>query len=128
MLDPFIDEVLRMSGVVKTVRLVTPDCILGEAQPTTGDMVLCSLALAGLDERINTDPVDVRIHRKGASHLMFATGPHLCVGHFLARLELRVLLQEWLNAIPDFALDPTWPRDVRFGTMTAVLQVGLCWH
>ena len=128
LLDPFIDEVLRMSGVVTTARLVTQDCILGDAQLATGDMVLCPLALAGLDERVNTDPLDFQVHRKGANHLMFATGPHLCVGHFLARLELRVLLQEWLTAIPDFALDPALPRDVRIGSMTAVLQLGLCWH
>ncbi len=59
---------------------------------------------------------------------MFATGPHLCVGHFLSRLELRILLQEWLRAVPEFALDPKMPREVRIGSMTAILQLGLKWN
>ena len=128
LVDPFIDEVLRMSGVVTTARLVMQDCELGGAPLKKGDMVLCPLALAGLDERANSDPLEFRIDRKSSAHLMFATGPHLCVGHFLARLELRVLLQEWLRAVPEFALDPKMPREVRIGSMTAILQLGLKWN
>lgn len=128
LINPFIDEVLRMSGVVTTARLVTQDCELGGAPLRKGDMVLCPLALAGLDERANNDPLEFRIDRKSSAHLMFATGPHLCVGHFLARLELRVLLQEWLRAVPKFALDPKMPREVRIGSMTAILQLGIKWN
>ena len=128
LVDPFIAEVLRMSGVVTTARLVTEDCELGGAPLKKGDMVLCPLALAGLDERANSNPLAFVIDRKSPTHLMFATGPHLCVGHFLARLELRVLLQEWLRAVPNFALDPARPREVRIGSMTAFLQLGLRWN
>ncbi len=128
LINPFIDEVLRMSGVVTTARLVTQDCELGGARLRKGDMVLCPLALAGLDERANSDPLEFRIDRKSSAHLMFATGPHLCVGHFLARLELRVLLQEWLRAVPKFALDPKMPREVQIGSMTAILQLGIKWN
>lgn len=128
LVDPFIDEVLRMSGVVTTARLVMQDCELGGAPLKKGDMVLCPLALAGLDERANADPLEFQIDRKSPAHLMFATGPHLCVGHFLARLELRILLQEWLRAIPDFTLDPKTPRMVKIGSMTAFLQLGIKWN
>ena len=127
LVDPFLAEVLRMSGVVTTARLVTEDCDLGGAPLRKGDMVLCPLALAGLDERANSNPLKFVIDRKSPTHLMFATGPHLCVGHFLARLELRVLLQEWLRAVPEFALDPERPREVRIGSMTAFLQLGIRW-
>jgi cytochrome P450 len=81
-----------------------------------------------LDERANADPLEFQIDRKSPAHLMFATGPHLCVGHFLARLELRILLQEWLRAIPDFTLDPKTPRMVKIGSMTAFLQLGIKWN
>ena len=128
LVDPFIDEVLRTSGVVATARLVTKDCTLGEATLAKGDMVLCPLALAGLDDRVNADPLEFRLDRKSPAHLMFATGPHLCVGHFLARLELRILLQEWLRLIPEFSLDSEVPREVRIGSMTAFLQLGIKWR
>ena len=127
LVDPFIDEVLRMSGVVTTARLVTQDCELGGAPLKEGEMIICPLALAGLDERANSDPLEFRLDRKSPAHLMFATGPHLCVGHFLARLELKVLLQEWLLVVPNFTLDPERPREVRMGSMTALLQLGIKW-
>ena len=123
----FIDEVLRMSGVVATARVVTEDTELSGAIMKSGDMVLCPLALAGLDGTSNPDPLTFSLDRKGASHLMFATGPHLCVGHFLARLELRILLEEWLKAIPRFKLDPAHPPQVKIGSMTAMLSLRLEW-
>ena len=128
LLGRFIDETLRMSGVVTTARLVTHDTDLGGVALKKGDMILCPLALAGLDDRANPDPLEFRLDRKAASHLMFATGPHLCVGHFLARLELRVLLEEWLRLIPEFSLDPTIPREVKIGSMTAMLRLGIKWN
>jgi cytochrome P450 len=125
---PFIDEVLRMSGVVSTARVVIQDSELGGVALKKGDMVLCPLALAGLDETANPDPLTFRLDRKGAAHLMFASGPHLCVGHFLARLELRVLLKEWLQAVPRFALDPAHRPKVKVGSMTAMLSLTLMWN
>ena len=127
LLAPFIDEVLRMSGVVTTARLVTQDTTLGGAELKAGDMVLCPLALAGFDERVNEEPFEFRMDRPAPAHLMFATGPHLCVGNFLARLELRVLLEEWLRAVPNFQLDPEVPQAVRIGSMTAMVQLGIQW-
>lgn len=123
----FIDEVLRMSGVVSTARVVTRDTDLGGAMLRSGDMVLCPLALAGLDGTVNPDPLTFRLDRKGLSHLMFATGPHLCVGHFLARLELRVLLEEWLKAVPRFGLAGGRRPKVKIGSMTAMLSLSLAW-
>ena len=123
----FIDETLRMSGVVTTARLVRHDTELGGVVLKAGDMVLCPLALAGLDERVNLDALEFRLERPAFSHLMFATGPHLCVGHFLARLELRILIEEWMRIIPEFTLDPALPREVKIGSMTAMLRLGIRW-
>ena len=123
----FIDEVLRVSGVVTTARVVTHDTQLDGVLLREGDMVLCPLALAGLDDRVNVDPLEFRLDRKSPVHLMFATGPHLCVGHILARLELRVLLEEWLRRIPSFCIDPANPRHVKIGSMTAMLRLGIMW-
>jgi cytochrome P450 len=124
----FIDEVLRMSGVVSTARVVTRDSELDGVTLKKGDMVLCPLALAGLDGSVNPAPLTFNPDRRGASHLMFATGPHLCVGHLLARLELRILLREWLSAVPSFERDPDQAPQVKIGSMTAMLSLALQWE
>ena len=75
---------------------------------------------------------EVRLDREGNRHLAFGSGIHRCAGSNLARLELRVALQVFLERIPDFELvdpdDVTWaggqvhgPRrcDVRFAVPSA---------
>ena len=53
----------------------------------------------------NPDTID--LGRKRNRHLTFSAGPHQCLGAMLARLELRVALEEWLRVIPQFELtDP----------------------
>jgi cytochrome P450 len=46
--------------------------------------------------------MDGKLHR----HWGFGGGPHRCLGSNLARLELRLVLTEWLRRIPDFAVAP----------------------
>jgi hypothetical protein len=54
----------------------------------------------------------VVIDRKENRHAAFGLGIHRCIGSNLARMEIKVALQEWLKRIPDFRLDPaatvTW--------------------
>jgi cytochrome P450 len=57
----FIDEVLRVSGVVSTARLVTQDDELDGVCLKQGEMILCPLALAGLDGTANPDPLSFRV-------------------------------------------------------------------
>jgi cytochrome P450 len=47
------------------------------------------------------------IDRRRNRHLTFGSGAHRCLGSNLARLEVRVALEEWLRAMPHFRLsDP----------------------
>jgi cytochrome P450 len=48
----------------------------------------------------------VQLNRKRNRHLTFGTGVHRCLGAHLARMELRVALEEWLIAIPNFEREP----------------------
>jgi cytochrome P450 len=37
--------------------------------------------------------------------MAFGVGPHRCIGSHLARLELRILMEEWFKRLPPFSLD-----------------------
>ncbi len=58
----------------------------------------------------NPDVVD--LHREKNPHIAFGVGIHRCAGSNLARMEMKVSIQEWLKRIPDYRLeDPdavTW--------------------
>ena len=123
----FIDEGLRMSGVVTAVRTATRDVELDGAVLKQGDMIMCPLALAGFDERANARANEFHVDRKAASHLMFSTGPHLCVGQILARMELKVLVEEWTKAIPFFQLSPGFVWDVRIGSIIGLMNLDVVW-
>ena len=123
----FVDEGLRMFGVVSNARLVTQDTELGGAQLREGDIVVCALPLAGLDERRNADPLKFDIDRKGRSHMVFSQGNHLCIGHNLARAEMRVLLEEWVKAIPEFRLAEGFEPPFRPGSVFGLGTLSLEW-
>ncbi|HET6970816.1 MAG TPA: cytochrome P450 [Phenylobacterium sp.] len=123
----FVDEALRAFGVINTPRLVVKDCERFGAPFRAGDMVLCLLSVAGRDERQNDDPARFDIDRKQASHLTFSTGPHLCIGHILARAEIRALTEEWLKRVPRFSATPGVRHGFRIGTVTAILSLPLEW-
>ena len=50
------------------------------------------------------DPHTIDFSREHNRHLAFGTGPHRCLGSHLARLELRVAIEEWHARIPNYAL------------------------
>jgi cytochrome P450 len=52
------------------------------------------------------NPTKIDITRDTVLHSAFGVGPHRCIGSNLARLELRVTLEEWLKRIPDFGIKP----------------------
>ncbi|MGH3969845.1 MAG: cytochrome P450, partial [Mycobacterium sp.] len=47
--------------------------------------------------------------------------PHRCLGSHLARIELTVIVDEWLNRIPEFDLAPGYVPEIRFPAKTFAL-------
>ena len=63
---------------------------------------------ANRDPRVFESPDQVLLDRENNRHVAFGAGIHRCAGSNLARLELRVALQVWMERIPEFELiDPT---------------------
>jgi len=127
LIPSFVDEGLRSFGVINTPRLVVKDCERFGVRFTSGDMVLCLLSVSGRDDRVNVDPQRFDIDRERGAHLTFSTGPHLCIGHILARTEIRVLTEEWLKRIPSFSATPGVRHGFRIGTVTAIESLPLRW-
>jgi cytochrome P450 len=60
---------------------------------------------AGRDGARFDAPDDVAIDRPQIDHLMFGSGPHRCAGRHVARLELRIALEELHAAFPSYRAD-----------------------
>jgi cytochrome P450 len=61
---------------------------------------------ASRDPRVFQDPDKLDITRAHNNHLAFGAGPHRCIGRHLARLELRVALEEFLVRMPAVSIAP----------------------
>jgi cytochrome P450 len=69
-----------------------------------GQRIITLLASANRDEREYPEPDEFVWNRPIRRSLAFGRGQHFCIGYHLARLEVAVLLQEWLRRVPDYAI------------------------
>jgi cytochrome P450 len=127
LLPRFAEEGLRMFGVIGTPRLVVQDHDAHGVSFRTGDMVLNALWQSGRDPAKLDQPDRFDIDRAAMPHLNFSTGPHLCLGHALARAELRILAEEWLRRVPQFRATPGARHGFRIGTVIALESLPLEW-
>jgi camphor 5-monooxygenase len=92
-----------------------------------GDMIVVPTPLVGTDPRLNADSLAVNFQRTGAQHATFGNGRHLCPGSHLARLELRITLEEWFARIPEFSLAPGACVTFHSGIVGVVDALPLVW-
>jgi cytochrome P450 len=101
-----IEELLRWETPVMIVpRALTQDMELGGVALKAGDGVTLVLSAANLDDDEFAGG-DVDFGRTPNKHLAFGGGHHLCLGAHLARLELRVALEEFHARIPNYRIPP----------------------
>jgi cytochrome P450 len=110
-----VEELLRVDGpVVFVLRVATRDVELGGHVIPAGSHVGISLLAADRDPARHHDP-DAIDFRRQEPHLAFGVGPHRCLGSHLARMEMRVVVEEWHRRIPHYELAPgvsprvAWP-------------------
>ncbi|MCX4528865.1 MULTISPECIES: cytochrome P450 [unclassified Streptomyces] len=96
-----VDELLRVHPPVLSFRRTAAvDTELGGQRVRAGDKVVVFHASANHDERVFTDPGRLDLARTPNPHVSFGDGPHVCLGAHFARLQLRVLYEEWRAAMP----------------------------
>ncbi|MBK9177952.1 MAG: cytochrome P450 [Acidimicrobiales bacterium] len=106
------EEFLRVFAPVTMAREVVADTDIGGCPMRTGDRLLLPFPSGNRDPEIFDRPDNVVLDREANRHFAFGVGIHRCLGSNLARMELRVAIQTWLERIPEFTLtDPdavTW--------------------
>jgi cytochrome P450 len=100
-----VEEMMRFLTPVQLIpRVVAQDATIGGVDIKAGDHATIVLGAANLDSDTYDDAEEVDFERERSINLAFGGGPHLCLGINLARLELRVALEEWHRRIPDYAI------------------------
>lgn len=100
-----VEELLRWESPVQMVaRIVKEDSSIGGVEVKKGDRVTVLIGAADGDEREFSDADTVSFTRHANRHVAFGGGPHRCLGSHLARLELRVALEEFHRRIPDYRI------------------------
>jgi len=112
-----IEEVLRFESSNQLGnRATTADVEIGGIAMPKGTRITTCIGAANRDPEAFDKPNVFDVARTPNKHLAFASGPHLCAGLTLARLEGRVALEAFLKRFPDYALagEPERSRRARF--------------
>lgn len=99
-----IEEILRVYAFTIPARKVTKDTEVAGCPIARGSMVQLPIKAATRDEAAFENAQDMIIDRSPNNHIAFGAGPHRCLGSHLARLELRIALEEWHKRIPEYAI------------------------
>ena len=112
LLPSAIEEGLRWATPVHHFRrIATRDAEIGGTRIAEGQKVVIWHASANRDEDVFEDPFRFDIERSPNDHVAFGGGgAHFCLGANLARLELRLILSEVLERMPD--LEPAGPTEI----------------
>jgi cytochrome P450 len=123
-----VEEFLRLFSIASTVRVLTRDAEFAGCPMKAGDRVVLPTASAGRDGDQYPDPDEFRLDRFPNPHLAFGAGPHRCPGAHLARLELRIALEEWHRRIPDYELAADPPVAEYVGAVAGLDALPLRWQ
>ena len=101
-----IEEFLRfMSPIQLLGRSTVQPVQVGGTEIPAGETVAMCYGAANVDDEIFDRPEECVIDRHPNPHIAFGTGPHSCIGAHLARLEMRVAIEEVFRRMPDYRLE-----------------------
>ncbi len=117
-----IEEALRFDGpVLAQSRWATVDTEIDGVKIPAGAIIDVIAGAANRDPAKFSDPDRFDIRRQNANrHLSFASGPHICIGQHLARVEMTRAINAILDKLPNLRLDPACPPPQLKGAMMRV--------
>jgi cytochrome P450 len=123
-----VEEIMWRHALPNTARLITQDFDYKHVPFKRGDMILLPKVLYNLDDRRITDPLRVDFHRpKPVPNATFGNGLHRCPGALLARSEIRIFIEAWLERIPSFRLRPGFNAPTMGGMVNGLRELQLIW-
>ncbi|HEX6501168.1 MAG TPA: cytochrome P450 [Micromonosporaceae bacterium] len=110
--DDWMNETLRFdSSSQMTSRTATENIVMHDTLIPAGSRVVLLHASGNRDHRVFDDPDTFDINRDTKKMISFGAGPHHCLGTALAKLEIRIILEEIASEISEYEID--WPNAQR---------------
>ncbi len=123
-----VEETVRLyAPVVMVARTVRADVEVSGRQIAAGERVALNFAAASRDPEVCGNPREFDVDRDEVVHTAFGIGPHRCIGEHLARLEIRVAVEEFLNRIPNVSLAPNTAPSYESGQLRTMKTLPLTW-
>jgi cytochrome P450 len=126
LLPTAIEEFLRAYSPVTMAREIMADTTVGSCTYRKGETVLMTFPAANRDPDVFADPDKIVIDRRENRHIAFGIGIHRCIGSNLARMELSIAIETFLQRIPEFSLagPVTWSTGTTRGPRILPLAIG----
>jgi cytochrome P450 len=119
----FVEEVVRLEPPAPVLpRVTTAEVTIGGVTLPPDTFVRLCLGSANREEGLVATPDDVLLDGVAHRHWGFGGGPHRCLGSHLARMELKLVVTEWLRRVPEFELAPGTEPRIPFPANTFSLQ------
>jgi cytochrome P450 len=126
LMDKANEEFVRFASPTAYLRrTVAQDAQLGNTQLRAGDTLVLALGAANRDPSVFERPDTVDFDRPKNFHAGFGIGIHRCIGSFLAKMEMRVGLGEFLNRYREFRIDPSAELKYSSGLNQGLLSLPL---
>jgi cytochrome P450 len=101
-----VEETIRWTTpIFQFVRTAGIDCEVRGQQVAKGDRVVLLFPSGNRDEEVFEDPFKFRVDRQVNKHIAFGYGVHMCLGMYLARMQLTIFFEELLPRLRSLALD-----------------------
>ena len=129
LIPAIINEAIRFEPVATVkVRQAAVDTEIGGVKIPAGSMVQCIVASANRDEAVMERPDEFDPDRKTPMSFTFGFGPHMCIGQFIAKLELEAAINAVFDLLPNIRLDPDKPApEIKGGHLRGAGDVYVIW-
>jgi cytochrome P450 len=119
----FVEEIVRLEPPAPFLpRVTTAEVTIGGVTLPPDTQVRLCIGAINRDDSDEISANDILLDGKVHRHWGFGGGPHRCLGSHLARMELTLIVDEWLRRIPDFSVTAGYEPGIAFPANTFALE------